>query len=470
MAKRGATTELNHDNWNEEEEPEEPGTFQKASADELKKRVIKTARRRNPGLGNGSTKSAFAGFGGFASTASAPKTANFTFGPGSNSSSSSSNGTQVDGSTAVKVTQSTPTTMSSSVPSSSGASEGTSTENSHSREYYAQLKGLNESVSAWIKSHVDKNPICILTPIFRDYERHLLNIENAESQRKKDNTSESSSKDVDTTEKTEKSSSDNTFSFTLGPRPAVTNLTTTSAVSTTSSSPFFGSPSSAQGSGTAFIGSGFTFGKKSEDTKDMSIKNEVNPFLSGSKETFNFGQAQSAVGGASTSFPSAGFTFGGNSTFSFLNPAKSEAKAEEEKSGEKEEDEEDTPKDEFKPIVEDDAIYTKRCKLFVKKEGKFNECGVGTLHIKPVSEDEEQKKKKIQVVVRADNAIGTVLLNVLYGGSSSLPTPTRVGKNNVMLVCPLPSEPDNKPLPVLVRVKDGSDADELLKHLTDLDN
>jgi len=46
--KRAATTELNHDNWNEENEPEDAGTFALASNDILEKRVIKTARRRLP--------------------------------------------------------------------------------------------------------------------------------------------------------------------------------------------------------------------------------------------------------------------------------------------------------------------------------------------------------------------------------------------------------------------------------------
>lgn len=48
MAKRRPGTELNHDNWNEEEEPEEKGEFRMASDTELSKRVIKTAKRRNP--------------------------------------------------------------------------------------------------------------------------------------------------------------------------------------------------------------------------------------------------------------------------------------------------------------------------------------------------------------------------------------------------------------------------------------
>lgn len=47
-AKRSATSELNHDNWEKDDEPEERGTFKMASEDALKSRIIKTARRRNP--------------------------------------------------------------------------------------------------------------------------------------------------------------------------------------------------------------------------------------------------------------------------------------------------------------------------------------------------------------------------------------------------------------------------------------
>ena len=36
MAKRNAGSELNHDNWDEEEETEEAGEFKKASDDQMK--------------------------------------------------------------------------------------------------------------------------------------------------------------------------------------------------------------------------------------------------------------------------------------------------------------------------------------------------------------------------------------------------------------------------------------------------
>ncbi len=44
-------------------------------------------------------------------------------------------------------------------------------------KYLGQLRSLNEGVSKWIKEHVDKNPYCILSPIFKDYEKHLAEIE-----------------------------------------------------------------------------------------------------------------------------------------------------------------------------------------------------------------------------------------------------------------------------------------------------
>lgn len=46
--KRRATSELNRDNWDQDEPAEESGVYAKASAEVLKKRVFKTAKRRIP--------------------------------------------------------------------------------------------------------------------------------------------------------------------------------------------------------------------------------------------------------------------------------------------------------------------------------------------------------------------------------------------------------------------------------------
>jgi len=39
--------------------------------------------------------------------------------------------------------------------------------------YIQKLKCLNESLLRWIDQHVRSNACCILTPVFRDYDRHV---------------------------------------------------------------------------------------------------------------------------------------------------------------------------------------------------------------------------------------------------------------------------------------------------------
>ena len=41
----------------------------------------------------------------------------------------------------------------------------------------AHLKALNVQVVKWISSHVDKNPYVFLTSVFKDYDKHLADIE-----------------------------------------------------------------------------------------------------------------------------------------------------------------------------------------------------------------------------------------------------------------------------------------------------
>ena len=44
-------------------------------------------------------------------------------------------------------------------------------------KYTEQITGLNISVLNWIKEHIDKNPLIDLTPVFRDYEKYMHEIE-----------------------------------------------------------------------------------------------------------------------------------------------------------------------------------------------------------------------------------------------------------------------------------------------------
>ncbi|GBM68967.1 Nuclear pore complex protein Nup50 [Araneus ventricosus] len=130
-------------------------------------------------------------------------------------------------------------------------------------------------------------------------------------------------------------------------------------------------------------------------------------------------------------------------------------------SAENEEAEYVPPKNEFVAVTEEDAFYSKRCKLFFKKGESYAERGVGNLYLKPIN-------GKTQLLIRADTSLGNILLNIVL--SASLPM-SRTGKNNVLLVCvPNPPVDGNKAdskeaIPMLIRVKTSEEADELLETL-----
>jgi len=63
MSKRAPGSTLTHDNWNDEYQTEEAGTFQRASTSTLKERVIMKARRKAKTQDTSNGASAFAGFG-----------------------------------------------------------------------------------------------------------------------------------------------------------------------------------------------------------------------------------------------------------------------------------------------------------------------------------------------------------------------------------------------------------------------
>ena len=68
---------------------------------------------------------------------------------------------------------------SNGVVSSGGGSDGgrVTSGGGGGSEYLKQLQALNVGVSKWISSHVEKNPHVDLTPIFKDYEKHLKAID-----------------------------------------------------------------------------------------------------------------------------------------------------------------------------------------------------------------------------------------------------------------------------------------------------
>ncbi|XP_039303234.1 nuclear pore complex protein Nup50 isoform X2 [Solenopsis invicta] len=497
--KRTATTELNHDNWNEEHEPEEAGTFALASNDILEKRVRKTAKRRLPSREGGSMKSAFGTFTGFKTTpvtslspfnflaSSVNTTSSMTTSTASvTTENTSSRQIASNGAPKIPETDSDKKEDDAKVqtPSDTSASKKISTKpetekmKSHSSDYYAKLKGLNESVATWIKSHVDTNPFCILTPIFKDYERYLKEITSKEegtkvqtshtSEHTMHTTQNDNKQDVSTEKKPEKSSfgtvSTNTKpTLTTGtewkPEKSIFSNITTNAKSIFSSteqkadspkSSMFGNVDITPDKSRSIFGSvesNVANGGNAIEEENKSNAKSVAPTF----PTFSFGQS------STTSNVTAGFSFGSAKPFSFAPQAVKPQDAEDKTDNEnKDEEDEEPPKPDFKPVAEEGAIYEQRCKVFVKKDNNFSDKGVGMLYLKPTPNG------KTQLIVRADTALGNLLLNTLL--TQSIPT-KRMNKNTIMLHC-LPM-PDSLPPPVIVllRVKTSEVADELLEAL-----
>ncbi|XP_070710126.1 nuclear pore complex protein Nup50 isoform X2 [Pempheris klunzingeri] len=471
MAKRIADKELTDRNWDQEEEGEEAGTFSLASDDVLKNRAIKKAKRRNIGTESESS-GAFKGFKGFAlsaaSGASAP-TAFSGFGNGGGgggfkglggltngnsitpsfggfsspaATATASPGLTFNGPTSADITAkqtngSAPSPTQSSGSCGSGGSVG-------NKEYSRQLTALNCSVRDWITKHVNDNPLCDLNPIFRDYERHLASIERQYG-------AGAGSADGGSEEKKQ-----------AGMLPAS---------ATPPPPPPPSSSSSSSSSSTAAPAALFSFGKNTTEDSARDKSAAAAPIPAG--VTFNFGQKvdSSVIGslGSKTTPPSFSFSsssysasssqtslFGAPGPLSFGGKTSEDAQPAE--NGD--EDSEEPPKPEVKEVKEDDAFYSKKCKLFYKKDSEFKEKGVGTLHLK------ETDDGKTQMIIRADTNLGNILLNIIV--QSSMPC-SRVGKNNVMVVCvPNPVVDDknpSSPVPLLIRVKTAEDADELHKTL-----
>lgn len=477
--KRAATSELNHENWDREEESEQAGIFQRASEDALKARVIKTAKRRiasNPSEGEKSSvfnpsvlnslaakpkpKNPF----GFLSKiqtdakvngdlksenretltedSDEKKALNFKFGspekktdnsldlnkskpmfsfgikniekskdevekPSDNSSLSIPQfkfGNQTDN----KIGNGT--VLSSKTNFNFGSIANENKNELDDSFYYGKLKGLNESVAKWISKHVEDNPLIDLKPIFKDYERFFDEIEKS----KKTNTIKTDTKQNVNSEKTNAAP---VFSFGIPASNANSSDNKKNVKDKSVDDSLIPTPVTS-----------FKF-DSTLNTNNFSLKN---PFTS----------------------PSSGFTFGSSQPIKFGSvensvPAKNNE--------ENKEDEDEPPKVEVKEVNEEGHVYTKKCKMFIKKDNSFTEKGVGSLFLKPVESSE-----KMQLIIRAHNSLANILCNIIL--TKSIPT-QRMGKNNVMLVCIPTPDANPPPVPVLIRVKNAEEADELLETL-----
>lgn len=311
-------------------------------------------------------------------------------------------------------------------------------------EYYTNLKSLNISVSEWIKSHVDKNPYCLLTPIFDDYINHLKELEKLKQNTKSEDINSPKEKTFPSLNENKlDSNKNNKIDISKSSENTIKNNFDSSknSLSTLLGKPVSSSPTST-----------FSIPPNSESSKMKSPPN--NTFGQGFSSTpiskapmFSFGQKPDVV----TSTP---FSFGTGKPFTFGNLTSKPAEPAPPPPEEENEDDE-PPTVTFTPVVEEDNVFSKRCKVFIKKDNNFGDRGVGTLYLKPIKDSE-----KYQLVVRADTCLGNLLLNIVL---TDVPM-QRMGKNNVMLMC-VPTTDMTAPVPTLLRVKSAEEADELLETL-----
>ncbi|XP_055370825.1 nuclear pore complex protein Nup50-like [Condylostylus longicornis] len=391
-SKRVATSDLNHDNWDKEEEPEEAGTFKVAPKEELETRVIKKARRRiekeDKADGGDKNKSVFASFAGFKSVTDCP----FSFltkkmednkeATTSNIESLNSGDLKHAQNEGLKNTEAKSSSFTFS-PKMSSNGEGLDSENS--KKMLNIVEKLNKQFIVWLTDLLEKDPKRNFNSFLKQYECSLEKLID--------------SKEIESLTATEEK-----FEFDVGKNGA-----------------------------DSFAA--FKFPPTSKERINV-FANIKCPFLENSKTTSNTEASHEPL-----------FDY---LEFKSSNFGKVDLNLDLEQNV-------DVPKNEFKPVVEEDSIYSQRCKVFTKKDGDFKDRGVGTLYLKPVKDSE-----KTQLIVRADTNIGNILLNFIL--NKSLPS-QRLGKNNVMLICIPTPESEQKPVSVLIRVKTEQDADQLFENI-----
>ncbi|XP_050737559.1 nuclear pore complex protein Nup50-like [Eriocheir sinensis] len=462
MAKRGAVKELTHDNWEEEDDPEDMGVFRQAPTSELANRQIKKARRRggnleessSPGIFKGLTP--FTGFGGNKESSSVP-TFSFinkdtgakpTFDIlGTSKANTPTSFTKSDATSPEKkaslptfkfTTKDSSTNSPKSVESKTNGMNPSKTNTDPSgkkgnKEFLGHLKALNEGVVKWVKQHLDANPHVNLSPVFDDYKKHFEELtkkypSSGESENEETGTeSEASGKDQASEKENQPIATKPTFSF-------------ASSVTSSSEKSLFGASSASSDKKTAAVSPtkpAFSFGGFGKSAPEKSL------FSGGGNSIF--GGLSSSTTTATSSTTTTATTTGNTGA-------------------DKDDAAYEPPKVEVSEVKEEDAIYEKKCKLFYMKDGAYVEKGVGTLFLKPAGE-------KTQLLIRALTNLGNILLNIIL--NPTIPT-ARAGKNGVIIAC-IPNPPvsgsgsaSNEPVKMLIRVKTGEDADALMEKINEL--
>ncbi|XP_063874658.1 nuclear pore complex protein Nup50-like [Scylla paramamosain] len=460
MAKRGAVKELTHENWEDEDEPEDMGTFRQATSDQLAGRQIKKARRRGMTSDNSSGIGIFKGltsFSSFGANKDAPSQPSFSFlskdsapKPTFDILSTSKSNTTTSFTTksevsspekkpalpTFKFTKDPPT--SAPEPKTNGIGPPKTNSDSAGRKgnkvFLSHLKALNEGVVKWVKQHLDTNPHVNLSPVFDDYKKHF-----EELTKKYPSSGESESDDIAV--EMEEPSKDEVNEKENQPVAAKMPFSFTSTVSSSSEKSVFG-------------------GSSASTDKKTGLGSPVKPMFSFG--AFEKKAPEKSLFGGSTGTSSIFGSFTSSSTTTTTTTTGSTTK--ENAEADPNEPSDEPPKVEVNEVKEDDAIYEKKCKLFYMKDGGYVEKGVGTLFLKPAGE-------KTQLLIRALTNLGNILLNIIL--NPTIPT-ARAGKNGVIIAC-IPNPPlssssaaSNDPVKMLIRVKTAEDADALNEKITEL--
>lgn len=197
----------------------------------------------------------------------------------------------------------------------------------------------------------------------------------------------------------------------------------------------------------------FTFGLASTSKQDTSTSNNPsNTSLAPSTNLFSGSLFGSTSKNTENSTP---FSF----NFAQKKPdePKSEPKSEPVKEGEPNDT---VPEVKEKKFETENVVLEQRCKLYFNSgTDGYKERGVGTFYIK-----EDPDTKKGQILIRAENSTGTVLLNAAIYKNMPI---KKQGKNNIIIMCnvqpeiPKYTELTNKMCSFLFKVK-GEDMVEAL--------
>ncbi|KAH0505874.1 Nuclear pore complex protein Nup50 [Microtus ochrogaster] len=427
MAKKNAKKKVTGRSWHQD--AEEEGTFSLASQDILRKRTIKRAKRRNTRLqpdGGGTSK-------GINDLAVPSGGGEFSSGPGEKHREGPT--TRKNTVRAAAQPKADPGSVTVDGPSSLDHDQLSGPQpTGHSQHpasfdlsfsqayagsvYHRQLTGLNCSVRDWIVKHVDANPFCDLTPVFKQYEKYLVAIEKqlhsscgCFSEREPNRGwvgTQPSSQDVAAELQAESVTSEKT-----------------EFIEENKADPYQGASASCN------------FGKNSESLVWGSLSSSPMNEVSSSTR--------------SSSVTGKGTTQG--------KPVSAKDSTEQNCSDECKSKRDEPPKTVLMEGKEEGVFYSKKCRLFYKKDNEFKEKGVGVLLLKATA---NEKTRLLLQDSKSDNT----LLNILI--PPNMPC-TRMGKNNVLIVCvpdpPLDKKNATTEVTVMIRVKTSKDADELHKIL-----